>query len=40
MNVAIAVIAFIALQRYQVNTLLVILVSGLLGIASSSSLLT
>jgi chromate transporter len=40
MSVAIAVIAFIALQRYKVNTLLVILVSGLLGIASSSSLLT
>lgn len=40
MSVTIAVIAFIALQRYQVNTLLVILVSGLLGIASSSSLLT
>jgi chromate transporter len=40
MSVTIAVIAFIALQRYKVNTLLVILVSGLLGIASSSSLLT
>ena len=40
MSVAIAIIAFIALQRYKVNTLLVILVSGLLGIASSSSLLT
>jgi chromate transporter len=40
MSVAIAIIAFIALQRYQVNTLLVILMSGLLGIASSSSLLT
>lgn len=39
MSVTIAVIAFIALQRYKVNTLLVILVSGLLGIASSSSLL-
>jgi chromate transporter len=40
MSVAIAIIAFIALQRYQANTLLVILVSGLLGIANSSSLLT
>lgn len=40
MSVMIAIIAFIALQRYKVNTLLVILVSGLLGIASSSSLLT
>jgi chromate transporter len=40
MSVAIAIIAFIALQRYQANTLLVILVSGLLGIGSSSSLLT
>ena len=40
MSVTIAAIAFIALQRYKVNTLLVILVSGLLGIASSSSLLT
>ncbi len=40
MSVTIAAIAFIALQRYKVNTLLVILVSGLLGVASSSSLLT
>lgn len=40
MSVTIAVIAFIALQRYKVNTLLLIIVSGLLGIASSSSLLT
>lgn len=40
MSVAIAIIAFVALQRYQVNTLLVILVSGLLGVASTSSLLT
>jgi chromate transporter len=40
MSVTIAVIAYISLQRYKVNTLLVILVSGLLGVASSSSLLT
>lgn len=40
MSVAITIIAFIALKRYQANTLLVIIVSGLLGIASSGSLLT
>ena len=40
MNMAIAIIAFIALQRYKVNTLFVILASGLLGLARASNLLT
>jgi chromate transport protein ChrA len=40
MNMAIAIIAFIALQRYKVNTLFVILASGLLGVARASNLLT
>jgi chromate transporter len=40
MSLAIAISAFIALQKYQVSTLLVILLSGLLGIVSSSGPLT
>jgi chromate transporter len=40
MSLTIAISVFIALQKYQVSTLLVILLSGLLGIASSSGPLT
>jgi chromate transporter len=40
LSLTIAGLAFIALQKYKMNTLLVIIASGLLGIVSTSSLLS
>jgi chromate transporter len=40
LSLTIAGLAFIALQKYNMNTLLVIIASGLLGIVSTSSLLS